>query len=114
MRTLLVRSGHADARGLPCAVSDDEMAANLEEAQLHRFVQQLRHITSHVNGSVADGTEPAWSLYHRYGPNPVEDPHNAVHLSGGWPLSDFKESAFHPLFYLLHAEHDRMYESWLA
>ena len=41
-------------------------------------------------------------------------PHNGVHGAVGYPLSDVPFASFHPLFFLLHCNVDRMYEAYLG
>mmetsp|Transcript_8295 Transcript_8295/g.13754 ORF Transcript_8295/g.13754 Transcript_8295/m.13754 type:complete len:616 (+) Transcript_8295:1037-2884(+) len=44
---------------------------------------------------------------------PVETPHNNTHVALGYPLTDLGTAAFHPMFWLLHCNVDRLYESYL-
>lgn len=44
----------------------------------------------------------------------VETPHDMVHMSLGRPLSDLFLAAFHPLFWLLHCNVDRLTSAYLA
>jgi len=43
----------------------------------------------------------------------VEVPHNSVHVACGWPLTDVALAAFHPIFFLLHSNVDRIHEAYL-
>jgi hypothetical protein len=43
----------------------------------------------------------------------LEGPHNMVHNALGFPLTNLQLAAFHPMFWLLHCNVDRVYEKYL-
>ena len=44
---------------------------------------------------------------------PVESPHNQAHVALGFPLTSLSYAAFHPMFWLLHCNVDRIYEGYV-
>ena len=52
------------------------------------------------------------STENRRGPA-VESGHNSTHNALGWPLTNLGYAAFHPMFWLLHCNTDRVHESYL-
>eukprot|EP01002_Notosolenus_urceolatus_P004367 NODE_214_length_2466_cov_102.466281_g165_i0.p1 GENE.NODE_214_length_2466_cov_102.466281_g165_i0~~NODE_214_length_2466_cov_102.466281_g165_i0.p1 ORF type:complete len:746 (+),score=204.83 NODE_214_length_2466_cov_102.466281_g165_i0:146-2383(+) len=44
----------------------------------------------------------------------LEQPHNSAHVALGYPLNKVSHAAYHPMFWLLHCNIDRIYEKYLA
>jgi hypothetical protein len=45
---------------------------------------------------------------------PIETPHNSCHVGLGYPLTSVNFAAYHPGFFLLHANVDRIYSKYLT
>lgn len=66
------------------------------EHWLHASTETSRNWPFRANNSVA-----------------VETSHNMTHVALGFPLTSLSFAAFHPMFYLLHCNVDRIYESYV-
>eukprot|EP00928_Gymnodinium_smaydae_P078046 TRINITY_DN6164_c0_g1_i1.p1 TRINITY_DN6164_c0_g1~~TRINITY_DN6164_c0_g1_i1.p1 ORF type:complete len:1000 (+),score=140.68 TRINITY_DN6164_c0_g1_i1:170-3169(+) len=83
---------------------DGELKARLRAAAVADQVDQCLSVAEHWMHASVRFASHGFSL---------ESPHNSVHVAIGFPLSTVEYAAFHPIFFLHHAQVDRVYEKHL-
>eukprot|EP00928_Gymnodinium_smaydae_P078047 TRINITY_DN6164_c0_g2_i1.p1 TRINITY_DN6164_c0_g2~~TRINITY_DN6164_c0_g2_i1.p1 ORF type:complete len:1025 (+),score=171.15 TRINITY_DN6164_c0_g2_i1:55-3129(+) len=83
---------------------DEELKARLRAAAVADQVDQCLSVAEHWMHASTRFASHGFS---------VESPHNSVHVAIGFPLSTVDYAAFHPIFFLHHAQVDRVYEKHL-
>jgi tyrosinase len=75
----------------------------------------LRNFSSTVNSGQSFGGQRLNSPAHAAGPHSIFEttPHDAVHVTIGGLMGTFERSARDPIFWLHHANVDRLWERWL-
>ncbi|GLC43502.1 hypothetical protein PLESTM_001480100 [Pleodorina starrii] len=70
-------------------------------------------VSEQVRRALSQWEHPRAASTHADNPDSMETPHNSLHVLCGWPLTSVSFAAFHPLFYMHHANVDRLYETYL-
>jgi peptidoglycan hydrolase-like protein with peptidoglycan-binding domain len=83
--------------------SDETIELNLRNADLERLVEESLGVDEHWKHA---------STRWRQGSS-IESPHNSVHVAIGYPMSTVAHAAFDPVFWLHHANIDRIHEAYL-
>jgi hypothetical protein len=106
---------------IPAAYTQPESPAN--PLWLDRSVDPISLSTAGSFGSLAEMMAP--ESFHVQdcnqafggcrdagGPTPGSSPHRGVHVACGWPMNQMADAAGDPLFYIHHANIDRLWERW--
>eukprot|EP01041_Mallomonas_annulata_P005042 gene5042-10102_t len=87
-------------------VTNKALKARLQSADISGLSNACLDISANHEHWLFASTENTSSV-------PVEEPHNNTHVALGYPLSSLSFAAFHPIFWLLHCNVDRIYETYL-
>ena len=90
-------------RGYSRIRSDEEIRDRFRSAEIQQKVDECLKQTEHWKFA-----STRWG-----GGTSVESPHNIAHTVVGYPLSSVKFAAFSPIFYLIHANADRILDKYL-
>ena len=83
--------------------SNETIALNLKNSNLDQLVQECLRVKEHWMHA---------STRWRRGSS-LETPHNLVHVAVGYPMTTVAHAAFDPVFWLHHANVDRIHEAYL-
>eukprot|EP00939_MAST-03C_sp_MAST-3C-sp1_P001236 g1236.t1 len=91
------------ARGYSRIGSDDDIREKLRAANVGERLKDSLKQNEHWKFASA-----RWG-----GGTSLETPHNIAHTVVGWPLASVRFAAFHPIFYMIHANVDRYLDKYL-
>jgi len=91
------------SRGYSQIRTDEEMRQKLRDARVNDMLNACLGQTAHWKFA-----STRWG-----GGTSLESPHNMAHVAAGWPLSSVRFAAFHPLFFMIHANVDRYLDKYL-